>query len=124
LVTGKDHLWVELIFREKTGLDRAKSARNFIPLGAAGFLQKDGKKRIAGPKGKLADLAVLSSDYFSIPEEEIKSLESGAGRLSGGKVVLRGRRIPQALRLRKLPVSPDWVPLSRNTVDTRRARKN
>ncbi|XWK70062.1 amidohydrolase family protein [Tunturiibacter gelidiferens] len=36
---------------------------------------EDGKKGSLA-QGQLADLAVLSSDYFSIPEEETKNLES------------------------------------------------
>ena len=54
-------------------------------------------------------LAVLSADYFSIPEEQIKRLESVL-TIVGGKVVYAaapfGRLAPP-----QLPVSPDWSPV-------------
>ncbi len=46
----------------------------------------DGRREGALAPGQLADLAVLSADYFSIPEEEIKQLESVL-TIVGGKVV-------------------------------------
>jgi len=60
------------LFPEKTRFDRAK-ALELYTVGSSWFSTEDGKK---GSQGQLADLAVLSSDYFSIPEEEIKNLES------------------------------------------------
>jgi predicted amidohydrolase YtcJ len=44
-------------------------------VGSSGFSTEDGKKGALAP-GQLADLAILSADYFSIPDEEIKQLES------------------------------------------------
>jgi predicted amidohydrolase YtcJ len=44
-------------------------------VGSSWFSSEEGKKGSIVP-GQLADLAVLSADYFSIPEEEIKRLES------------------------------------------------
>ena len=49
------------------------------------ILQYEDKKG-AVVAGQLADLAVLSADYFSVPEEEIKRIESVL-TLVGGKVV-------------------------------------
>ncbi len=59
--------------------------------------------------GQLADLAVLSADYFSIPEEEIKHLESVL-TMVGGRIVLRRGRV-RGLGPPPLPVSPDWSPV-------------
>jgi len=57
----------------------------------------------------LADLAVLSSDYFSIPEEEIKHLESVL-TIVGGKIVYATEEFSK-LAPPPLPVSPDWSPI-------------
>jgi hypothetical protein len=58
--------------------------------------------------GKLADLAVLSADYFSVPEEEIKGIESVL-TVVGGKVVYGAEEF-ERLAPPPLPVSPDWSP--------------
>jgi predicted amidohydrolase YtcJ len=54
-------------------------------VGSAWFSSEEGKKGALVP-GQLADLAVLSADYFSVPEEDIKRLESVL-TLVGGKPV-------------------------------------
>jgi hypothetical protein len=59
--------------------------------------------------GQLADLSVLSADYFSIPEEQIKHLES-ALTLVGGRVVFGAGEF-ERLGPPPLPVSPDWSPV-------------
>jgi hypothetical protein len=51
-------------------------------------------------------LAVLSGDYFSIPEEEIKQLESVL-TIVGGRVVYAAREFAK-LAPPELPVSPSW----------------
>jgi Amidohydrolase family len=59
--------------------------------------------------GQLADIAVLTADYFSIPEEEIKGLESVL-TIVGGKVVYASAEFSK-LAPSTLPVSPDWSPV-------------
>jgi hypothetical protein len=54
-------------------------------------------------------LAVLSADYFSIPEEEIKHLESVL-TIVGGKVVYASDEFSK-LAPPALPVSPSWSPV-------------
>jgi hypothetical protein len=54
-------------------------------------------------------LAVLTADYFSIPEEEIKGLESVL-TIVGGKVVYASAEFSK-LAPPALPVSPDWSPV-------------
>jgi predicted amidohydrolase YtcJ len=79
--------------------------------GSAWFSSEQGKKgRIA--EGMLADLAVLSADFFSVPEEAIKSIESVL-TVVGGKVVYAQAEFA-ALGPPPIPVLPDWSPV--NTV--------
>lgn len=59
--------------------------------------------------GQLADLAVLSQDYFAIPEDEIRSLQSLLTVVGGRTVWAAGPF--QTLSPDPLPVSPDWSPL-------------
>jgi cytosine/adenosine deaminase-related metal-dependent hydrolase len=74
------------------GLDRAAALRLYTH-GSAWFSRDESRKGRIAP-GQLADLAVLSADYFRVPDDEIKSLESvltvvggrpvyGAGEFSG-----------------------------------------
>jgi hypothetical protein len=59
--------------------------------------------------GQLADLAVLSGDFFSVPEDDIKALESVL-TVVGGKVVYgAGDFAPFAPPA--IPVLPDWSPV-------------
>lgn len=76
--------------------------------GSAWFSGEEGKKgRIKS--GQLADLAVLSGDYFSVPEEDIKSLES-LMTIVGGKIVYAGGSF-SSHGPAPIPVVPDWSPV-------------
>lgn len=76
--------------------------------GSAWFSSDQGKKgRIQ--EGQLADLAVLSADFFSIPEDDIKSLESVL-TVVGGKVVFGADEFSE-LAPPPIPVLPDWSPV-------------
>jgi hypothetical protein len=77
-------------------------------MGSSWFSTEDGKKGALAP-GQLADLAVLSADYFSIPDEEIKQLESVL-TIVGGKVVYAAEEFSK-LAPPALPVSPSWSPV-------------
>ena len=57
----------------------------------------------------LADLAVLSADFFSIDEEAIKSIESVL-TIVGGKIVY-GQSEFTTLAPPPIPVLPDWSPV-------------
>ncbi|HEX9023568.1 MAG TPA: amidohydrolase family protein, partial [Geobacteraceae bacterium] len=61
--------------------------------------------------GRLADLAVLSADYLTVPEEEIRRIESVL-TIVGGKVVYAAEEFG-SLGPPPLPVSPDWSPVGR-----------
>jgi hypothetical protein len=76
--------------------------------GSAWFSDEAGKKgRIKA--GQLADLAVLSGDYFSVPEEDIKSLES-LMTVVGGKIVYADGPF-SGHGPAPIPVLPDWSPV-------------
>jgi hypothetical protein len=76
--------------------------------GSSWFSGEEGKKGMIAP-GKLADIAVLSDDYFSVAEEQIKRIESVL-TMVGGKVVY-GAGDFSKLDPPPLPVSPDWSPI-------------
>jgi predicted amidohydrolase YtcJ len=73
------------------------------------WMSRDEGKRGAISPGQLADLVVLTDDYFAIPEEEIKSLESVLTIL-GGKPVYAAQEF-KPLDPGDLPVMPDWSPV-------------
>jgi predicted amidohydrolase YtcJ len=106
LITGKTIGGLSL-YPEKNRLDRAK-ALELYTVGSSWFSTEDGKKGSLA-QGQLADLAVLSSDYFSIPEEEIRNLESVL-TIVGGTVVYATAEFSSMAPL-ELPVSPDWSPV-------------
>jgi predicted amidohydrolase YtcJ len=95
------------LYAEANRLDRAEALRRYT-VGSAWFSGEEDKKGSV-EVGKLADLAVLSSDYFSVPEEEIKSIESVL-TVVGGKVVYGAGEF-ERLAPPPLPVSPDWSPV-------------
>ncbi len=77
--------------------------------GSAWMSGEEGKKgRIQ--VGQLADMAVLTADYFSIPEVDIKSIESVL-TVTGGKIVYGSGEFssygPDAI-----PVLPEWSPVA------------
>jgi predicted amidohydrolase YtcJ len=105
LVTGQTVGGTSLYGAENR-LDRAQALRLYT-LGSSWFSGEEEKKGAIVP-GRLADLAVLSADYFSVPEPEIARIESVL-TLVGGKVVYGGGEFaPLAPPLP--PVSPGWSP--------------
>ena len=106
LVTGKTIGGLSL-YPEENCFDREEALRLYT-VGSSWFSSEDGKKGSIAP-AQLADLAVLSADYFSIPEEEIKQLESVL-TVVAGKVVYATAEFSK-LAPPELPVSPDWSPV-------------
>src|SRR5882762_4742932 len=83
LTTGKTVGGTSL-YPDHHRLSRAEALRLYTE-GSSWFSAEQGRKgQLVG--GQVADLAVLSADYFSIPDEEIKRLESVL-TLVGGRVV-------------------------------------
>jgi predicted amidohydrolase YtcJ len=106
LISGKTVGGLNL-YTEENQFDRGEALKLYT-VGSSWFSTEDGKKG-AVALGQLADLAVLSADYFSIPEEEIKQLESVL-TIVGGKVVYASEEF-SSLAPPALPVSPDWSPV-------------
>src|SRR6266849_6134772 len=89
-------------------LERMEALRLWT-VGSSWFSSEDGKKGALAP-GQLADCAVLSADYFSIPEDRIKGLESVL-TIVGGKPVYAAAEFKD-LSPPPLPVSPEWSPVA------------
>ncbi|HEX8604751.1 MAG TPA: amidohydrolase, partial [Pseudoduganella sp.] len=90
-------------------LDRA-TAIELWTSGSAWFSNEQGKKgRIK--EGMLADLAVLSADFFRVDEEAIKSIESVL-TVVGGRIVFAQAEFDK-LGPPQLPVLPDWSPVNK-----------
>ena len=106
LSTGKTVGGLSL-YPEESLLSREEALRLYTQGSAWMSRQDDTRGTLA--VGKLADVAVLSADYFSIADEEIKSLESVLTIL-GGKPVYAAAEfsshdpgVP--------PAMPEWSPI-------------
>jgi len=89
-------------------MSRAEALRLFTA-GSAWFSGEEADKGVIAP-GMLADLAVLSDDYFAVPEEQIRALESVL-TVVDGRVVHAGGAF-RALAPPLPPVSPAWSPVA------------
>lgn len=108
LTTGKTLGGLSL-YPEKNRLDREEALRLYTEAGAW-FSTEAGKKGTLAP-GKLADLAVLTDDYFTVPDEAIQSIESVL-TVVGGRIVHAsgdmGSYAPAPI-----PVIPEWSPIGK-----------
>jgi hypothetical protein len=108
------------LYDEKNRLSRTAALRLYTE-GSSWFSGDEGKKgRIA--TGQLADLSVLSADYFTVPEEEIKGIEAVL-TIMGGKVV-HGAEEFGNLAPPLPPISPDWSPIGVYGAAHRQAQRN
>lgn len=105
LVSGKTVGGLSL-YPESRRLERAK-ALGLWTTGSAWFSGEQDVKGVLA-EGQYADLAVLSADYFSIPEEDIKDLQSVL-TMVGGKIVHASDDFG-SLAPPIPPASPDWSP--------------
>jgi hypothetical protein len=97
------------MYPETNRLTREEAMRLWTT-GSAWFSGEEEKKGMLRA-GQFADLAVLSEDYFNIPEERIKGIESVVTVLGGKIVYGAGEFAPLAPP--PLPASPDWSPAGR-----------
>ena len=97
------------LYDQKNRLDRTAALRLFTE-GSAWF-SGDAEKKGRLALGQFADLAVLSRDYLTVPEAEIKGIEAVL-TLMGGKIV-HGSADFAPLAPPLPPVSPDWSPVAR-----------
>jgi hypothetical protein len=106
MVTGKTVGGVSM-YPEKNCLSREEALRLYTQ-GSSWFSNDAGKKGAIG-NGQLADLTALSDDFFSVEDEQIKSIESVL-TVVGGKIVYAtadfSSHAPPAL-----PVLPEWSPI-------------
>jgi predicted amidohydrolase YtcJ len=107
LVSGKTVGGLAM-YPESNRQDRMEALRLWT-IGSSWFSREDGKKGAIVP-GQLADLAVLSSDYFSVPEEEIKNLVSVL-TLVGGKAVYGADEF-SSMTPKLPPILPEWSPVA------------
>lgn len=106
MVTGKSVGGTTLLARENR-VDRAK-ALELYTLGSAWFSGEEQLKGRIAP-GQYADMALLSADYFSVPEEDIRHIESVL-TVTGGDVVY-GAGEYKALAPALEPILPAWSPI-------------
>jgi predicted amidohydrolase YtcJ len=96
------------LYPEANRLDRSMALRLYTH-GSAWMSGEDAEKGSIA-HGQLGDVAVLSADYFKVPEEEIRGIESVL-TVVGGKIVYgAGSFAPHAPV--PLPVTPDWSPVA------------
>ncbi len=108
MVSGKS-LGGKQLYPDTNRLTREEALR-LMTTGSAWFSREEGKKGSIVP-GRLADLAVLSDDYFSVGEDRIKSIESLLTLVDGQVVHAAAPIAPFAPP--PLPITPDWSPAAR-----------
>ncbi len=107
MVTGKT-VGGTALYPQDNCLDRAEALRRYT-VGSAWFSGEEEKKGSLSA-GQFADLAILSADYFSVPEEEIKGIEAVLTIVDGKIVHASGEYSNHAPD--PLPVTPDWSPVN------------
>jgi hypothetical protein len=108
LATGKT-IGGTPMYSEKNRLTREEALRLWTA-GSAWFSAEEETKGVIR-QGQLADLADLSEDYFTVPEERIKGIEAVLTVLDGKVVYGAGELAPLAPP--PLPISPGWSPTGR-----------
>jgi predicted amidohydrolase YtcJ len=108
LVTGKTVGGLSM-YDESNRLDRDEALRLWT-VGSSWFSTEEGSKGAIVP-GQFADLAVLSADYFSVSDEEIKRLESVL-TIMGGRPVYAAEEF-EDLAPPLPPVLPEWSPVAK-----------
>jgi hypothetical protein len=95
------------LYSEANRLSREEALRLYTQ-GSSWFSGESGKKG-AIAIGQLADVIALTEDYFSVPEEKIKGIESVL-TIVDGKIVYGAQEF-QDLGPAPLPVLPEWSPI-------------
>src|SRR5437016_9205029 len=106
LVSGKT-IGGAVLYSDANRLSR-EEALTLYTQGSSWFSGESGKKG-AIAIGQLADVTALTEDYFSVPEENIKGIESVL-TIVGGKIVYSAQEF-QDLGPAPLPVLPEWSPV-------------
>jgi predicted amidohydrolase YtcJ len=108
MVTGRTVGGMQLASPENR-LSREEALRLYT-IGSAWFSgEEEVKGRIA--PGQFADFAILSADYLTVPEEEIRSIESVL-TVTGGDVVYSAEPFTMLTPETLPPASPTWSPVA------------
>jgi predicted amidohydrolase YtcJ len=107
LVTGKTVGGLPL-YDDSNMLEREEALRLWT-VGSAYFSNEEKVKGVLAP-GQYADMVVLSKDFFTVPEDEIKDITSLITIVSG-KIVYATDEYSH-LDLILPPVSPEWSPVA------------
>ncbi|MFT3686534.1 MAG: amidohydrolase [Phycisphaerales bacterium] len=108
LVTGRT-VGGTALYSEANLLSREEALRLYT-VGSAWFSREEERKgRIA--VGQFADFAVLSDDYFTVPAERIRGIESVLTVLGGAPV--HGAAPFADAAPPQLPVLPEWSPVAK-----------
>jgi predicted amidohydrolase YtcJ len=105
LVSGRTVGGLKL-YGSENRMSREEALRLYTQ-GSSWFSTEEDVKGLLVP-GQLADFAVLSADFFSVPEEEIKGLQSVL-TVVGGDVVYAAEGF-STLAPPPLPTTLDWAP--------------
>jgi predicted amidohydrolase YtcJ len=108
MVTGKTVGGMQLASPENR-LSREEALRLYT-VGSAWFSGEDEVKGRIAP-GQFADFAILSADYLTVPEEEIRRIESVL-TVTGGDVVYSAEPFTMFAPETLPPVSPTWSPVA------------
>ena len=103
LSTGKTVGGLSL-YPDKALLFREEALRLYT--NGSAWMSREQETRGTLSVGKFADVMVLTADYFSIPDEEIKSLESVLTILGGKSIYAAGEFAP--LDPGVPPAMPEW----------------
>jgi predicted amidohydrolase YtcJ len=108
MVTGRTVGGMQLASPENR-LSREEALRLYT-IGSAWFSGEDDVKGRIAP-GQLADFAILSADYMTVPEEQIRRIESVL-TVSGGDVVYSAGAFTMFAPEPLPPVRPAWSPVA------------
>jgi hypothetical protein len=108
MVTGRTVGGTRLAAAENR-LSREEALRLYT-VGTAWFSGEEDVKGRIGP-GQFADFAILSADYMTVPEEQIRRIESVL-TVTGGDVVYSAGAFTSFAAEPLPPVSPAWSPVA------------
>jgi predicted amidohydrolase YtcJ len=106
MVSGRSVSGSEVLAKDNR-LSRAEALKLFTS-GAAWFMNTESEMGLIAP-GNLADFVILDRDYFSVPEDQIKSVSSVL-TIMDGKVVF-GAKDYNALSPKLPAILPTWSPV-------------
>ena len=106
MVSGKT-IGGTILYDNDNRLSR-REALHALTNGAAWFSQEENVKGLI-KEGMYADFAVLSDDYFTVPEEEIKNITSDLTVVNGNVVYAKGDF--KSLEVSIEEVIPSWSPV-------------